>query len=106
MYSRLQTYGIARCNTTLPCSTGEYVISFAIPTHDRSTSAGNTGPHIRPLPSPYRSARHGTVWYATFRRPIKHAGLDRRAFSTEESAREGRFLDLCGTFGSHARHRK
>ena len=95
-YSRSQIYRIARHSTTLLCSTGEYVISFAIPTHDHSTSARNMEPHVRPLPP---------SGMGTFLRPIKY-GLDRRAFSTEESAREGRFLDLCATFGSHARHRK
>lgn len=44
--------------------------------------------------------------YGMFLRSIKHPGLDRRAFSTGESAREGRFLDLCGTFRRHAQHRK
>lgn len=72
----------------------DYVISFAIPTHESF--------YIR---WKYGASRSSVVVRRA--RSIKHAGPDHRAFSDrEESARKAASRIYASAFGIHVRHRK
>lgn len=97
---RLNVFALANIRNRSPdgrfrrVQRAEYVISFAIPTHESF--------YIR---WKYGASRSSVVVRRA--RSIKHAGPDHRAFSDrEESARKAASRIYASAFGIHVRHRK